>query len=249
MQQNILKISLCLALSFCVLLISACSNDDKLIDTSVERKAEPTVAMTAPGWGELNFAKPVPGSYELPPIKPAGDGAVVLGDASKTTLHELFDPKKMTILSFVYTSCDDLNGCPLATFVMQAIKQRLQKRPDLASQVKLLTISFDPGNDTPEVMQSYGEDFQSEQLEWYFGAFDKQRPPFSMDATLNDYLQSVLREETETGSRVVAHLLKAYLIDKEGMIRNIYGIDLLHPDVLIADVETLLLERKVAQAH
>ncbi len=249
MQQNILKISLRLVLSFCMLLISACSNDDKLIDASVERKAEPTVAMMAPGWGELNFVMPVPGSYELPPIKIAGDGAVVLGDTSKTTFHELFDPKKMTILSFVYTSCDDLNGCPLATFVMQAIKQRLQKRPDLASQVKLLTISFDPDNDTPEVMQSYGEDFQSEQLEWYFGSFDQQRPPFSMDATLSDYLQSVLREETETGSRVVAHLLKAYLIDKEGMIRNIYGIDLLHPDVLIADVETLSLERKVAQTH
>lgn len=209
-----------------------------------EAAAKPEVQVMAPGWGELRFEAPAPGTYALPPIKLAADGAVVFPDGSKKNLHDLFSSNKLTILNFIYTSCDDVNGCPLATFVLHSVKQRLQKQPDLASRIQLITISFDPVNDTPEVMKAYGEEFQGGHLQWVFGTLDAKNVELPMRETLFHYGQSVLRQQENGKNRVVAHMLKAFLIDKRGMIRNIYGVDFLHPDVLIADARTLLLEEQ-----
>ena len=38
------------------------------------------------------------------------------------------------------------------------------------------------------------------------------------------------------------HLLRVYLIDRKLRVRNIYSVSFLHPDILMNDVETLLLE-------
>ena len=38
------------------------------------------------------------------------------------------------------------------------------------------------------------------------------------------------------------HLLRVYLIDREKQIRNIYSVGFLHPDILMNDLETLLME-------
>jgi hypothetical protein len=40
------------------------------------------------------------------------------------------------------------------------------------------------------------------------------------------------------------HLLRAYLIDAERRIRNIYGLDFLDARLLLTDVRTLLLEEQ-----
>ena len=38
------------------------------------------------------------------------------------------------------------------------------------------------------------------------------------------------------------HLLRVYLIDRDLQVRNIYSVSFLHPDILMNDLETLLLE-------
>ncbi len=204
------------------------------------------VQLLAPGWGNLKFPPPQAGAYQLPPLGKAADANIVLSDRSKARLREILIGNKLTVLSFIYASCDDMNGCPLSTFVMHAVKQRLQSHADITSKLRLLSISFDPENDTPEVMKTYGRDFQSDSFEWLFGTFDVSYPRSAMQKTLKSYGQSVLRqfENTQEGltSRVSSHMLKVYLIDQHQRIRNIYGVDFLHPDILIADIQTLLME-------
>ncbi len=39
-----------------------------------------------------------------------------------------------------------------------------------------------------------------------------------------------------------SHLLRVYLIDPYKRVRNIYSASFLHPDLLVADLRTLLLE-------
>ena len=38
------------------------------------------------------------------------------------------------------------------------------------------------------------------------------------------------------------HLLRMFLVDRKGNIRNIYGLGLIDPRLLMTDIETLLLE-------
>ena len=56
----------------------------------------------------------------------------------------------------MYTTCTDINGCPLATAVFHKIQQKLSKEPEVGKNVRLLSLSFDPKNDTPEIMKLYG---------------------------------------------------------------------------------------------
>ena len=43
------------------------------------------------------------------------------------------------------------------------------------------------------------------------------------------------------------HLLRVYLIDLQKQIRNIYSVSFLHPDILMNDLETLLMESRTNQ--
>ena len=47
---------------------------------------------------------------------------------------------------------------------------------------------------------------------------------------------------TSNGTGVIYHLLRVYLIDQRGRVRNIYGLGYLDPRLLIADILTLLIE-------
>ena len=43
------------------------------------------------------------------------------------------------------------------------------------------------------------------------------------------------------------HLLRVYLIDRQGFIRNIYSSGLLDPRLVLTDVRTLLLEEEATK--
>jgi len=71
----------------------------------------------AVGYSALPYPTPQVGSYQLPPLGLAGDGWV-LDTANKTRkLHDLMGDK-VVVLSFIYATCSDVNGCPLATAVL-----------------------------------------------------------------------------------------------------------------------------------
>ena len=85
----------------------------------------------APGYGPLGFEPPVPGAYALPVVQPAADGDILLSSGEPARLHDLLGDK-LVLLSFIYSNCSDVNGCPLATAVLQGVKQAMAK--DLFSE-------------------------------------------------------------------------------------------------------------------
>ncbi|MGF1546122.1 MAG: cytochrome c peroxidase [Thiotrichales bacterium] len=194
----------------------------------------------APGYGQLDFAPPPPGSYRLPPIAPAADGIVRGADGAPVRLHALY-AGKYVILSFIYSSCDDLNGCPLSTFVLYRLYQAMQQDPELAQQLRLLSLSFDPRNDTPAAMRLYGANFPEAAGQWQFltTASEDELAPI-----LRDYDQGISRVYDAQGRYTgqISHVLRVFLIDPQQQIRNIYSVSFLHPDLVLADVRTLLRE-------
>lgn len=192
----------------------------------------------APGWSEeLSFRLAEPGSYRLPVLGRAGDGRVLdSATGHGTSLHELFEDR-FVILSFIYSSCSDANGCPLATFVLAKAHKKLRET-DEAKDVRFISLSFDPDHDSPEVMAEYGRRFASESADWRFlTAADQSH----LVPILHDYGQAITPEIGASGEATgnIAHLLRVYLIDREKRIRNIYSTSYLHPEVLLNDLRTL----------
>jgi cytochrome c peroxidase len=192
----------------------------------------------AVGYSALPYPTPQVGSYQLPPLGLAGDG-LVLDTANKTRkLHDLMGDK-MVVLSFIYATCSDVNGCPLATSVLYKIKNRLAKEPELAKQLRLLTLSFNPQHDTPQQMAHYGKGLQDSGLEWQFLTTRSEQ---DLQAILQNYPQNVQKVFDKQGkfTGTFSHNLRVYLIDKHKQLRNIYSVDFLHPDSLISDIKTVL---------
>ena len=194
----------------------------------------------APGYTALRFDPPDAGTYRLPPIAAAPDGLVLQTDGSAARLHDLFGGQYV-VLSFIYSSCDDVNGCPLATYVLYRLYQTMQQNPELAANMRLLSLSFDPQNDTPEVMRLYGENFTGKGADWLFLTAESNA---ALDPILDAYDQSVNRVYDETGEYTgqISHVLRVFLIDPQRRIRNIYSVSFLHPDLVLADVRTLMQE-------
>jgi cytochrome c peroxidase len=192
----------------------------------------------APGYGTLQFALPAPGTYALPPLGEAANGKVLDSAGKAVELHELMGDK-IVLLSFVYSTCSDVNGCPLATSVLHKIKRRLADEKAIAARLRLITFSFDPEHDTPEAMAAYGREFQAPGVEWHFLT---TRSEADLRPILDGYKHTVQKvydaEGKSTGT--FSHVLRVYLIDTDKRIRNIYSVSFLHPDTLINDIKTLL---------
>ena len=194
----------------------------------------------APGYSPLNFVAPEAGSYRLPSFGQAPDGQVLLENGSISTLHKSYGDK-VNVLSFIFTTCQDVNGCPLATYVMQQVQAKLEHDPEISSSVRLLSFSFDPELDTPEVISAYGDHFRSPDSDWLFltTTGDSMLQP-----TLDAYGQWVIRDYDENGHYLgtMSHILRVFLIDKSNRIRNIYSTSFLHADTVFNDIKTVLLQ-------
>jgi cytochrome oxidase Cu insertion factor (SCO1/SenC/PrrC family) len=192
----------------------------------------------------LGFVPPAPGTYKLEHIMRAPDGAVLDSDGSVHRLSE-FSTGKITLFSFIYTYCTDARGCPLAYETLHGLKKTIEQDAALRGKVRFVSMSFDPQFDTPQAMRSYGgEDGRDLRgLRWHFltTASGKQLAPL-----LDGFGQDVsVAAQQAPNQRVptLSHMLKVYLLDAGGEVREIYSTSFLHQQVLLNDIKTLLLER------
>ncbi len=195
----------------------------------------------APGWAPLGYAAPVPGTYQLPPLGEAGDGAVLDVDRRPRRLHE-FLGDKLVVLSFVYRSCPDLNGCPLANHVLSGVQRRVLADPVLRDRVRLISISFDPARDRPEDMRRLGAALAPAGADWVFLTAESEP---ALAPLLRAYGQAVRPEVDAT----ISHVLRVFAIDRARKIRNIYSSAFLHADIVIGDLRTLDTEETVVAAR
>ena len=212
----------------------------QLVHAASSSHDHPQPTVLAPGYADLEFAPPLPGTYRLPPLGPAGDGGVLDSLGHPTRLHELLGDK-IVVLSFIYTTCSDVNGCPLASHVLRGVQNRLLESPDLLDRVRLLSFSFDPGHDTPATLADYSGYFRKPDFDWRFLTCHSEN---ELAPILDQYGQWVIKDYDEKGNYLgtISHVLRVYLIDRAKQIRNIYSVSFLHADTLLNDIRTLELE-------
>jgi len=190
---------------------------------------------------DYDYDPPVAGSYSLPVIKRAPDGAIMDSDSKTLNLREL-TRGRITVLSFIYTRCAAPKACPYASGVLSQLYTLSTDNKVLANNMRLVSLSFDPDYDTPQHLATYSEGMRHQKsgCEWHF-ATAKSRA--ELDSILNGYGHAVdKRSNPNDPQGPLYHMLRVFLIDREGRIRNIYSSATLDPRLVLADVKTLLLE-------
>ena len=194
----------------------------------------------------MQFVPPAAGTYRLQRIQRVPD-AILLDALDRPRRLAALTRGKVTLLTFFYTYCTDEWGCPFAYRMMIGLREQLTARGH-AGRVRFVSISFDPTHDTPEALRLYGGPLKTGSgLAWEFLTARSVRELLPL---LDDFGQDVRVEKDASGrpTRTINHMLKLFLIDRAGIVREIYALDYLHPEMMVNDIETLLLEERSTHA-
>lgn len=188
----------------------------------------------------VEFTPPAPGTYSLPVIDRVGDHPL-LDSAGRTVQLAELKRARLAVVAFVYTTCSEATGCPLAEAIMQRLDRQLAGDPELAARVRLVTISFDPERDTPARMQTVREAF-TPKTDW---AFLTAADDAALRPVLDDFGQPVAKLTYENGewTGLFRHVLKVYLLDQRDQVRNIYSTGMISPELVMNDLRTLAMEQ------
>jgi cytochrome oxidase Cu insertion factor (SCO1/SenC/PrrC family) len=109
----------------------------------------------------------------------------------------------------------------MATGVLRQIHRLAADDDTLAKSLRLVSLSFDPANDTPDRMAAYAASAgrRDSSLEWHFLTTASRE---TLKPILDAYGQAVDRKQNPhdpTGP--LNHTLRVFLIDRQGNIRNI----------------------------
>jgi len=190
------------------------------------------------------FTPPAPGTYELPPIQHVADYELLDPHGARVRLLGLA-PGQVALVSFVYQRCTDGSACPAALATWKRVDEALAARPALARHVRLVTVSFDPANDTPERMAELARHLRP-RGDWRFLTAPNEA---ELRPVLADYGQDVLPLVGAGGERLglLQHLTKAFLVDEHGDVRGIYGSGFLSAQILLNDAQTVLAAESAAR--
>ncbi|PWA09738.1 SCO family protein [Pueribacillus theae] len=151
---------------------------------------------------------------------PKNEKLPVLGKVSDIQLEEVhangyqLNNEKVKILAFFYTRCPDF--CPLTMADFSLLQEQLKKEDLLGDKVELISLSFDPENDTREVIQSYAKSFQADTAGWKW-----LRGTEEETAKIAKELQM---QYTKVEGDFFSHSTTMYLIDNKNQVRALYDM-------------------------
>jgi len=133
------------------------------------------------------------------------------------------------VADFIFTQCQGI--CPAMSSNMEKLQRQLPK------EVRLVSFSVDPYNDTPAVLTEYANRYNADPERWLFltGSAD------AIQGLSVDGFKLALNPSSGTDVEPITHSSRFVLVDREGHIRGYYGTeDAGALERLIADVKRLL---------
>ncbi|MBF6616289.1 SCO family protein [Pollutimonas thiosulfatoxidans] len=153
------------------------------------------------------------------------------GAGNKTVTEENFDDK-IVLMFFGYASCPDV--CPTT---MAQLAQVMEELGDDAAKVRILFVSVDPHRDTPDVLQSYVDAFDSHAI----GLTGTEKQVADVARRYRVAYQIEKPKGDDTANYEVSHSRGVYVFDDAGRARYL-AADTDAVDVLLAGVRELLAE-------
>ncbi len=139
---------------------------------------------------------------------------------------------KVVLLSFVYTTCNGV--CPATTSSLARIQKRLEQAKLWGTSVEFVSITLDPKNDTPEILNRYAQLFGADLIRWHFLTGSTSQVDSVIDAW------GMWAKIGPSG--VLDHPSRIFLLDPRGRQREIYNLEFLKADSVLQDVRGLLAE-------
>ncbi len=144
---------------------------------------------------------------------------------------------RLTVAGYIFTNCPDI--CPLTTNNMRLLQDKLSQEG--ISEVKFISISFDPLNDTPEVLKKYAEIRNLDIRNWEFLTGSQNE----IDSLMNTVeVLAVPGDSTilASGKKIYyyIHTDRIQLIDRNGIVRKNYSGSKLNLEEIYADIKKLL---------
>jgi protein SCO1 len=133
------------------------------------------------------------------------------------------------IVTFIYTRCPFPDFCPRVSEKFAEINRDMSSQPALFAKIHLLSVSFDPGYDTPKVLTDFGRKWAGAQPgifnHWEFAAVTAGDLP----AMAKFFGLTVIPEKDD----IITHSLSTAVIGPDGKIYRWYhGSDWQATDVL-----------------
>lgn len=141
---------------------------------------------------------------------------------------------KVLVATFIYTRCPLADYCPRMTRNFAEIDKTLATDPALYGETHLLSISFDPKNDTPVVLHSYGGAYTGKYAKETFAHWDFAAPPEKELARVTEFFGvGVTPGENQT----LNHSLSTVVIGKDGKIAEWFPTNDWKPEQVVAAIE------------
>jgi protein SCO1/2 len=168
------------------------------------------------------------GDAGLPRIGPAPDFALIDQDGRRFSLSDVRG--KVTVVTFIFTSCSDT--CPLLTAKLVGVQRKLGQE---ASRFFVAAITVDPLHDTPANLRKYAQAHSAgrENFAFLTGSFEQ------IEDVARRY--AVFRKSQENGG--VDHTFLTSVIDRNGTLRVQYIGTRFDPAEFTEDIRSLLKEK------
>ena len=175
-----------------------------LLDLTVTRTAPPS-----PGPAS-SFLPPAPAPATLRPGELVPDFEVTTQEGRPLRLSDLRG--RVVVLTFIYTRCPLPEFCPAMDLKFADLARRIGANPARADRARLLSISFDPEHDTPEVLKGHA------------GRKGAKPPLWSFAVARPDELARVAGPLGLTyvpGTREIEHNLRTAVIGPDGRLARL----------------------------
>jgi len=190
------------------------------------RKSQPSMAVVA-GWiflallviaisGAAWFQQLRKKQVAPPPPVISHVEAPTFIDETGTTFPLTNLDGRIWVVDFIFTRCG--GQCPLMTMNMRNLQNWLVENH--YGNVKLVSITVDPENDTPPVLAKYAKTFGAISGKWHFLTGDRKT---IYDYILNDFKLATEEEKSKPVSEMFVHSDKLVLIDENRNIRGYYS--------------------------
>jgi protein SCO1/2 len=136
------------------------------------------------------------------------------------------------LVTFIYTKCPMPTFCPLMDRHFAAVQAKVKSDPAL-KRVHLVSISFDPIIDTPQVLKSHAATLGADLSRWTFLTGDRD----DIDRFAARFGIAITRETDDPTN--ITHNLRTAIVDTRGALIKAYTGNDWTPEQAIADLSAV----------
>lgn len=133
--------------------------------------------------------------------------------------------------TFIFTRCPFPVYCPRMSTNFSQTLQQLKSRPDAPTNWHLLTISFDPGHDTPAVLKAYAERYQYDPARWTLATGSLMEI-----SALGDHFGLLFWRPDPAEEGNLSHNMRTVVLDPQGRVAAVFADEKWTPAELVAAI-------------